>query len=133
MTMEHFPKELLTQTLEVLATEIPALASDLVSMLNQATVATDQNGFSLRVGDHMVASRSRHGVLTFFQPPGLTNGQRRRLASFDRNGRLLLLLYWTPEGKLTHYKVRGLDGRFLGIVRGAASHLGWGESDCVWL
>lgn len=130
-----FPNELITQAIGVLETEaslstvIPALSS----ALQQAALTEGQQGASLSLGDHLIALQSRHGTLTFFLPPDLTPGKRQRLASFDRHGRLLLLLHWAPEGRLTHFKVRGLDGRFLGVVRGAASHLGWGDSDCVWL
>src|SRR5216684_51612 len=130
-----FPNELITQALGILETEaslstaIPALSS----ALQQAVLTEGQQGASLSLGEHLVALQSRHGTLTFFLPPDLTAGKRQRLASLDRHGRLLLLLYRTPKGNLTHFKVRGLDGRSLGVVRSAASHLGWGDSDCVWL
>ena len=132
---DHFSQDELAAALGVLEVELEesTLLSALLSALEQATVAQEQRGHSLRIGKHLVATRSQHGTLTFFWPPSLTQGRVRRLASFDRNGRLLLLLHWTSEGKLTHFKVRGLDGRFLGVVRGAASHLGWGDSDSVWL
>src|SRR5215475_1463343 len=113
-----FPNELLTQALGVLETEaslstvIPALSS----ALQQAGLTEGQQGASLSLGEHLIAFQSYHGTLTFFLPPDLAAGKRQRLASFDRQGRLLLLLYWTPEGVLTRFKVRGLDGRFLGVV-----------------
>ncbi len=133
--IEHFPNELMTQALGVLETEVGRHIplSVLSSALQQATLTEEKNDMRLVLGEHVIASRSRHGGLTFFLPPTLAPERRQRLASFDRRGRLLLLLHWTSEGKLTHFKVRGLDGRFLGVVRGAATHLGWGESDCVWL
>jgi hypothetical protein len=132
---EHFPNELLAQALGVLETEADPLlpVSALSAALQHATLSEGKTDVRLSLGEHLVASRSRYGGLTFFWPPTLAAGQRRRFASFDRNGRLLLLLYWTPEGTLTHFKVRGLDDRFLGVMRGAATHLGWGDSDCVWL
>jgi hypothetical protein len=130
---EHFPKEVLTQLLSVLEGETPTLASEWSTALEQASLVVEQQGASLRLGDYPLAIRSHYGALTLFQPPTLAAGQPRRIASFDRHGRLLLFLYWTAQGRLTHFKVRGLDGRFLGVMRGSASHLGWGDSDCIWL
>jgi hypothetical protein len=132
---EHFPSELLNQTLNTLDAEGSAatIISALTSALPQATLTAKDNEVRLVLGDHLLASRSGYGGLTFFLPPDVAQGRRLRLASFDRHGRLLLLLHWAPEGKLTHFKVRGLDGRFLGVMRSAATHLGWGESDSVWL
>lgn len=132
---DHFPKDILSATLSVLEVETDntALLSALSSVLEQATVSQESHGYALRSEKQLVAFRSPHGGLTFFWPPSLTQGHLRRLASFDRGGRLLVLLHWTPEGKLTHFKARGLDGRFLGVVRGAASHLSWGDSDSIWL
>jgi len=82
---------------------------------------------------HRLAEHSPHGSLTFFLPPLQSHVVPRRLATFDRRGRLLLLLYRDNAGNLTRFKARGLDGRFLGVERGAASHLGWGMSDSVSL
>jgi hypothetical protein len=132
---DHFPKDVLSATLSVLEveTENTTLLSALSSALEQATVAQEPHGYALRSGGQLVAFRSLHGGLTLFWPSALTQGQVRRLASFDCGGRLLVLLHWTSEGKLTHFKARGLDGRFLGVVRDAASHLSWGNSDSVWL
>jgi len=132
---DFFSKETLASALSVLEveTENAALPSALSAALERAVIAQARYGQSLCIEGQPVALCSPHGTLTFFQPPSLANGQVRRLASFDRNGRLLVFLHWTSEGKLTHFKVRGLDGRFLGVVRGAASHLGWGGSDSVWL
>jgi hypothetical protein len=133
---DPFPQEDLTQALGVLAAEPDgdAVTTALSSALTNATLCSEPSGQYLRVGDHPVAFRSLLGSLTFFLPPSLLSGRSRRLASFDRHGRLLLLIHWDREsGRLSHFKARGVDGRFLGVVRGAASHLGWGESDGVWL
>jgi hypothetical protein len=132
---EPFAKELLTQALQVLALELEdaTVTSTLSTTLAQAKRASANDGHYLYVGDQPFAHCSLAGALTFFLPPSLTAGQRRRLASFDRNGRLLLFVNWNQEGRLANFKVRGLDGAFLGVVRDAACHLGWGESDCVWL
>jgi hypothetical protein len=133
--IDPFPKELLAQTLSVLDIELgsTAVLSALSSALAQATFSSTKDGHCLCTGDQPFASRSLTGTLTFFLPPPLAAGPRRRLASFDRNGRLLLFINWSQEGRLSNFKVRGLDGVFLGVVRGAAVHLGWGESDSVWL
>ncbi len=132
---DPFPQELLTQALQVLAIEIDssAVTSALSSAIAQATPFSANDGHYLSIGDQPLVHRSLAGAFTFFLPPAVTQGQRRRLASFDRHGRLLLFMNWSPEGRLSHFKVRGLDGVFLGVVRGAAWHLGWGESDSVWL
>lgn len=132
---DHFPKDVLSAALNVLEveTENTALLSALSSTVEQATGSQEPHGYALRIGGHLVAFRSLYGGLMFFWPPALTQGYPRRLASFDRAGRLLGLFHWTAEGKLTHFKARGPDGRFLGVVRGAASHLTWGNSDSVWL
>lgn len=132
---DHFPKDLLSATLNILEVETAntALLSALSLALEHGTVVQEPHGYILRSGGQPVAFRSLHGGLTFFWPPALTPGRRHRLASFDRGGRLLTLLHWTAEGRLTHFKARGLDGRFLGVARGAASHLTWGDSDSVWL
>ena len=101
--------------------------------LSQA--ATDTAG-DLRHNARLVARRSRHGSLSLFVPgDGPPPHQPLRLATFDRHGRLLLLLGWRDDGSrraLQRCKVRGLDGRFLGVTAATASHMGWGTSDCVW-
>ena len=106
---EYFPKDVLFAALGILEmeTEDTALLSALSSALTQATVSQEPHGHGLRVSEGLVALRSAHGTLTFFWPPSLVQGQMRRLASFDRGGRLLVFLHWNPEGKLTHFKVRG--------------------------
>jgi hypothetical protein len=133
--IDPFPKELLTQALHILTIELDSstVTSALSSALAQATSSSVNDGHYLRVGDQPVVHRSLTGAVTFFLPPSLAQGQHRRLASFDRNGRLLLFINWSREGRLSNFKVRGLDGVFLGVVRGAAHHLSWGESDSVWL
>jgi hypothetical protein len=130
-----FPQDLLAQALSALAVE--DVPSDLVAALTtefpHATVTADQGCLWLRVGRHPLAVLSAHGSLTFFLPRPADQGPPRRLATFDRRGRLLLLVSRGSDGTLLGFKVRGLDGRFLGVVRGAASHLGWGLSDSVGL
>ena len=44
-----------------------------------------------------------------------------------------MLFNRNDTGQLTRFKARGLDGRFLGVERGTASHIGWGMSDSVSL
>src|SRR5262245_18319396 len=130
---EDFPRDRLDSALNILAAEDlpPDLVATLTTALNHATFTTERDLPSLRVGEHLLALLSSHGSLTFFVPPPTSQGPPRRLATFDRHSRLLLLITWGTDGTLVRFKVRGLDGRFLGVVRGAASHLGWGLSDSV--
>ncbi|TMA58870.1 MAG: hypothetical protein E6J80_04460 [Deltaproteobacteria bacterium] len=108
--------------------------TELATALSRATATTVEQGvLSVRADGQPLAEFSPHGSLTFFVPPRSPAGAPRRLATFDRRGRLLLLLRWAPDGTLVRFKVRGLDGRFLGVLRGTASHLGWGLSDSVCL
>ena len=113
------------------------LPADLIIALTvamgQATRNTQYATEVFTVDGHSIAERSTHGSLTFFLPPPLSHSVPQRLATFDRRGRLLLLLYRDVAGNLMRFKARGLDGRFLGVERGAASHLGWGMSDSVSL
>src|SRR5262245_47400914 len=106
------------------------LPADLITALTvamgQATRNTQHATEVFTVDGHSIAERSMHGSLTFFLPPPLSHSVPQRLATFDRRGRLLLLLYRDAAGNLMRFKARGLDGRFLGVERGAASHLGWG-------
>ena len=127
--------ERLALALETLALEevAPEQLGRLRHALSQATADT---AGELRHNARLVARRSRHGSLSLFVPGDGPPHQPLRLATFDRHGRLLLLLSWQDEGSsqraLQRFKVRGLDGRFLGVVAATASHLGWGISDCVW-
>ena len=126
--------ESLALALETLALEevAPEQLGRLRHALSQAV--TDTAG-DLRHNARLVARRSRHGSLSLFVPGDGPPHQPLRLATFDRHGRLLLLLGWRDEGSrraLQRFKVRGLDGRFLGVTAATASHLGWGTSDCVW-
>jgi len=132
---EDFPRDIVDSALNILAAEDlpPDLVVALTAALNRATVTTDRGFLALRVGEQPLAVLSPYGSLTFFLPPPAPEGPPRRLATFDRRGRLLLLIFWGTDGALIRFKVRGLDGRFLGVVRGAASHLGWGLSDSVGL
>ena len=132
---EDFPREMVDSALGVLAVEDlpPELVAGLTSALNQATVTTAHGTLSLRVNEQLFAVLSPRGSLTFFLPSPASQGAPKRLATFDRHGRLLLLVTWGAGGPLVRFKVRGLDGRFLGVMRGVASHLGWGLSDSVSL
>jgi len=132
---ESISLDLLSLALETLAAEdISAdLATALTSALNRAVPTVEQNTLSLKVDGQPLALFSPYGSLTLFVPPShAPESGPLRLATFDRRGRLMLLLTWTAEGKLARFKVRGLDGRFLGVMRGTASHLGWGASDNVY-
>ena len=124
----------LALALETLALEdlAPGLLNRLRHALGQA--AADPTG-DLRHLGRPIARRSQHGSLSLFVPDEPPPHAPLRLATFDRHGRLLLLLTWRGEGSdrtLQRFKVRGLDGRFLGVSAATASHLGWGLSDCLW-
>ena len=132
--------DVLSIALETLALEevAPDLLNTLTQQLNQA-VAQTHNGilslqYSANADDnaHLVAQQSQHGSLSLFAPAQSSPQPPQRLATFDRRGRLLLLMTWQADGTLVRCKVRGLDGHFLGIIPGASSHLGWGLSDCLW-
>jgi hypothetical protein len=134
MTAE-LSRALVTPALTTLAAEegMADVTAVLTAALAQATYRTEPRSESFCVDHQPVVTRSSHGSLTFFLPPLSENAPPRRVAMFDRRGHLLLLCTWTPEGTLARVKVRGLDGRFLGVFRDAASHLGWGRSDSVVL
>ena len=124
----------LTLALEILALE--EVAPELLDRLRQslAQAVADTSG-GLRHNARLVARRSQHGSLSFFVPGDSPPHEPLRLATFDRHGRLLLLLSWQGKGSdrtLQRFKVRGLDGRFLGVTAATASHFGWGVSDCLW-
>ena len=131
---EEFPQDILAQALSTLAIEdVPSdLLAALTTELGRATVTAERGSLSLRVSEQLLAALSAHGSLTFFLPLPTNQGPPKRFATFDRHG-LLLLISWGTDGTLARFKVRGLDGRFLGVVRGTASHLGWGLSDSVAL
>lgn len=95
--------------------------------------ATQHGTEVFTVDDHPIAECSPHGSLTFFLPRSLSHAAPQRLATFDRHGRLQVLIHRDDAGRLTRFKARGLDGRFLGVERGTASHIGWGMSDSVSL
>ncbi|MBI3796478.1 MAG: hypothetical protein HY268_05840, partial [Deltaproteobacteria bacterium] len=132
---EDFPRDVVDSALDVLAVEDVSgdTIATLTTALSHATVIAEQGALSLRVNEQLLAVLSPHGSLTFFLPLPAYQGLPKRLATFDRHGRLLLLITWGADGTLVRFKVRGLDGRFLGVVRGTASHLGWGLSDSVSL
>ena len=126
---------LVTPALATLAAEegMAEVAATFTAALAHATHRTEPRSESLCVDNQPVVTRSAHGSLTCFMPALSENAPSRRVAMFDRRGHLLFLCSWTPEGTLARFKVRGLDGRFLGVFRDAASHLGWGQSDSVVL
>lgn len=128
-------KHTLSQALAILAAEdVPAaLVNALSQRLSHATAVVEQGTLVLRAGGYPVALLSPHGSLTLFTPPSSSATVPGRLATFDRRSRLLLLISRAADGRLVQFKVRGLDGRFFGVVRGAASHLGWGLSDSISL
>ena len=132
MTAE-LSRDLVTTALSTLAAEegMAEVAATLTAVLPHATQRTEPRGTSFCVDNQPIAACSSHGSLTFFLPSPSENALPRRVAMFDRRGQLLLLCSWTSEGTLARFKVRGLDGRFLGVLRDAASHLGWGRSDSV--
>lgn len=125
----------ITATLAALVGEedVASHVAALRTTLPHATQRTEPRGTSFCIGDQPMATRAINGSLTLFIPSRMGEASPRRLATFDRRGKLLLLCSWTPEGTLTRFKVRGLDGRFLGVLRDTASHLGWGRSDSVVL
>ncbi|MEW6298826.1 MAG: hypothetical protein AB1671_13995 [Thermodesulfobacteriota bacterium] len=128
------PRDLIETALATLAAEaMPAdRVAALTAALGRATPAVEHDSLSLYADGRLCARSTRYGSLTLFTPAPVPGGVPRRLATFDRRGRLLLLMTWDAGGTLVRFKVRNLDGRFLGVVRHAASHLGWGQSDCVW-
>lgn len=121
--------------LETLAAEgvDPPVLVSLRQAVNADTHFHEQDRQRWYVGDHVRIERSEHGSLTFFLPPTQSAARVRRLAGFDRRGRLLSLFSYAGNGRLQAFKARIPDGRFLGVVRGAASHLGWGASDVIGL
>lgn len=119
-------------TLAAEGVDPPVLAS-LRQAVDADTHFHEQNRQRWYVGDHVLVERLEHGSLTFFLPPAQSVDALRRLASFDRRGRLLSLFSYIRNGRLQAFKARLPDGRFLGVVRGAASHLGWGASDVIGL
>lgn len=133
--VENFSQETIVTALNTLAAEdVPSsLMEELTVALSQAASKTEQGTASLCIDGYPLVSLSRYGSFTLFVPPQTSQNVSRRLATFDRRGRLLLLMTWNPNGRLARFKVRGLDGRFLGIECGTASHLGWGLSDNVYV
>jgi len=116
------------------AESLPAeLITALTAAIAHATHTMQPRIEVFTVDGHPIAERSPHGSMILFLPPTSSHPVSQRLATFDRHGRLLLLLYRNNAGTLTRFKARGLDGRFLGVERGVASHLGWGVSDSVSL
>ncbi len=122
--------ELALQTLEAELVEPDRVAS-FRAVLNTSQPAAEANGFRWYANGQVCLERSAHGTLTFFLPARDARSAPRRLGAFDRHGRLLSLFFYTADGLVRQFKVRNMDGRFLGVVRGAVSHLGWGRSDVV--
>ena len=119
------------QTLEAEAVKTESIAA-FRSALGATNPVSESGRSSWYVNEHVCIEQTVHGTLTFFLAPSVSVPRPCRLATFDRHGRLLLLLSYAADGRLQKFKVRNLDGRFLGVVRGAASHLGWGASDVIW-
>lgn len=111
----------------------PPILSLLRQAVNAAEPSRNRERLHWRVHGHIRVERSAHGGFGFFLPPVQPAATVRRLASFDRRGRLLSLFSYAAAGRLQAFKARIPDGRFLGVARGAASHLGWGASDVIGL
>ena len=130
---ENLPTETLEVALQTLAAE--QVAADRLaafrSTLNNSELVSEGGCLRWYAEGQMCIERSAHGTLTFFLPASATSSSPRRLSTFDRHGRLLSLFSYSTDGLVQQFKVRNLDGRFLGIIRGAASHLGWGTSDVI--
>lgn len=131
---DHIPADIYALTLETLAAEEvkPELLQTLQQHVAQATPHHQNGTLSLLFNGQLLAQQSQYGSLSFFVPRQPPQGSPKRLATFDRHGRLVLLITWAAEGTLGRFKVRGLEGRFLGVMPQSASHLGWGLSDCLW-
>ena len=123
--------ELALQTLEAEAVTTESIAA-FRSTLRVTDPVSESDRSTWYVNEQVRIEHTVHGTLTFFLAPSVSVPRPCRLATFDRHGRLLLLLSYAADGRLQKFKVRNLDGRFLGIVPGAASHLGWGASDVIW-
>ena len=132
---EDIAKDLFSVALATLAAEdVPvALVTELTAALSGATSIVEGGVHSLYAEKRLLARLSPYGTLTFLLPSRSPKEEPKRFATFDRRGRLLLLMTWNAAGTLVQFKARNLNGRFLGVVRKAVFHLGWGESDCVWL
>ncbi|MGE0826696.1 MAG: hypothetical protein AB7G75_21960 [Candidatus Binatia bacterium] len=132
---EQLSQETLTSALTLLSVEeLPAeLLSALNAALERATRHTAHGVETILLDGQRLIERSMYGSLSFFVPSTVAHGAPNRLATFDRRGHLLLLIARDASGHVTRFKARGLDGRFLGVERGAASHIGWGLSDSIVL
>ena len=130
----HIPPDIYTLALETLAAEdvSPELLTTLQQHVEQAAPEHQPGALSLISNGQLVAQQSKYGSLSFFVPRQSPVAPPRRLATFDRHGRLVLFMTWADDGALVRFKVRGLNGRFLGVLPQSASHLGWGLSDCIW-
>ncbi len=122
--------ELALQTLEAELVEPDRLAS-FRTALNATESVTETNRLRWYANEQVCIERSAHGTLTFFLPAIPASSAPRRLGTFDRQGRLLSLFFYAADGRMQQFKVRNMDGYFLGVVRGTVSHLGWGRSDLI--
>jgi len=111
----------------------PSVLSLLREAMNAAEPSRNRERLRWLVHGRIRVERSAHGGFGFFLPPAQSAARARRLAGFDRRGRLLSLFFYAENGRLQAFKVRIPDGRFLGVMRGAASHLGWGAADVIGL
>ena len=122
--------ELALQTLEAELVESDRLVS-FRAVLDTTEPVAEADRFRWHANGQVCLERSAHGTLTFFLPAIAPSSAPRRLGTFDRHGRLLSLFFYAADGLVRQFKVRNMDGHFLGVVRGAASHLGWGRSDVI--
>ena len=122
--------ELALQTLETELVEPERLAS-FRTVLDATEPVAEAYRFRWYANGQVCLERSAHGTLTFFLPAIAASSAPRRLVTFDRHGRLLSLFFYDADGLVQQFKVRNMDGHFLGVVRGAVSHLGWGGSDVI--
>lgn len=109
----------------------PAIVASLRRALDAPAPVRKQDRWCWHADGGVCLERSAHGSLDFFWLAADPARPARRLAGFDRHGRLLSLFRYAADNRLRAFKVRNLDGRFLGVLRGAASHLGWGTSDVI--
>ena len=122
--------ELALQTLEAELVDPDSLVS-FRGTLQTTEPVSEANRLHWYAHEQACIERSAHGTLTFFLPAVGASAAPRRLGTFDRQGRLLSLFFYSADGLVQKFKVRNIDGHFLGVARDAVSHLGWGRSDVI--